>query len=468
MGEEIEAVHFNHHDFRRFEARLREETEELERWFSERRFARDRYVAGFELEAWLNDSDFAPAPVNDPFLARVRDPRVVPELARFNVEVNGPARSLRGRALGELHRNLAEIWGRCTEAAADLGAAMLMIGIHPAVDHSSLTLANMTAHHRYRALNEQIMRLRRGRPLVLGIRGREDIRLEHRDLTFEAAATSFQIHLQVPQEQAVRFYNASLILSAPLVAAAANSPYLFGRDLWDETRIPLFEQSVSVSPRRVTLGEGYVEDSLFECFRENLLKHPVLLPEEMEDPLENLHHLRLHNGTIWRWTRPLIGFDEERRPHLRLEQRVVPAGPTLVDSIANAALYYGMVFRLATGEVSPEGLLSFDHARSNLYSAAREGLGASLRWLGGGHRPVRDLILEELLPLAREGLDGLGVDREDSGFYLGVMEERVRSGLNGAAWQRAYIQRHGREFHGMLSAYHRHQQRDVPVHTWEV
>lgn len=468
MGEEIQAVHFSHHDFKRHRALLRAETEELEKWFLEDRFDGERYVAGFELEAWLNDRALSPAPLIAPFLERLKDPHVVPELAQFNVEINAPARPLSGGALRELQGDLSRIWRRCTETADSIDALMLMIGTHPTVKHSSLTLANMTAHHRYRALNEQVMRLRRGRSLVLDIRGREDLQLAHHDLTFEAAATSFQIHLQVPRRLAVRFYNASVIAAAPLVAAAANSPFLFGKDLWDETRIPLFEQSVAVDPRRVTLGSGYLKESVMECFQENLKSYPVLLPEIMEEPLENLHHLRLHNGTIWRWVRPLIGFDDDGRPHLRIEQRVVPAGPSIVDSVSNAAFYYGMAVGLAEAAEPPESLLSFRDAGSNLYAAARDGLGAVIRWPGGEDRGAPKLILEELLPLAREGLDMLGVDGSDAEFYLGVIGERVGRGMNGASWQREYLRKHRCSLAEMTAAYHRLQQLDKPVHSWEV
>jgi hypothetical protein len=468
MGEEIRAVHFSHHDFRKHRALLRAETEELEKWFLEDRFDEERYAAGFELEAWLNDSSLSPAPLIDTFLKRLKDPHVVPELAQFNVEVNAPARPLGGGALGALRDDLSRIWRHCTETADSIGARMLMIGTHPTVEHTSLTLENMTAHHRYRALNEQVMRLRRGRSLVLDIRGREDLLLAHRDLTFEAAATSFQIHLQVPRKLAVRLYNASIIAAAPLVAAAANSPFLFGKDLWDETRIPLFEQSVAVDPRRVTLGSGYLRESVMECFRENLTSYPVLLPEIMEEPLENLHHLRLHNGTVWRWVRPLIGFDDDGRPHLRIEQRVVPAGPSIIDSVSNAAFYYGMAVGLIGEGEPPEDLISFGEAGSNFYAAAREGLGAVIRWPGREARRADGLIMEELLPLAREGLDRVGVDRSDAELYLGVIAERVATGMNGAAWQREYVRKHRCGLAEMTAAYHRLQQLDKPVHSWDV
>jgi len=468
MGEEIVREHFRASDFRRFEKRLAAETAELERWFAEGRFAEKDYVVGFELEAWLTDRDLAPAPINGAFLEAIGDPAVVPELAQFNVELNCPQRHLRDDALSALHEDLSALWQKCRSVAAGLDARLLMIGTHPLAEESALTLENMTGHHRYRALNEQVMRLRRGNPLALSIEGIEGLHIDHRDLTFESAATSFQIHLQVPEPRAARSFNAALAISGPMVAAAANSPYLFGKDLWDETRIPLFEQAVNLRPERVTFGRGLVNCSLFEIFEENLRDHPVLLPELMEDDMESMHHLRLHNGTIWRWNRPLIGFDEDGIPHLRIEHRAVPAGPSAADCIANTALCAGLMSDLASEEMPPELVLPFDTLRDNFYRAARSGLGARMKWMRGKTCTARDLLLEELVPRARRGLEGLGVTTKDIGTYLGIIEERVGSGQNGAAWQRKRFRRIGGDFGMLVADYYSNQERDAPVHTWEV
>jgi len=223
------------------------------------------------------------------------------------------------------------------------------IGILPTVRNHELSLPNMSPLRRYRALNEQVLRLRNGRPLRLDIQGRESIEAVHNNLMFEAAATSLQIHLQVAPAHAVRYYNAAKVLSGPMVAACANSPYLCGRDLWDETRIPLFEQAVALTGNgtggtweRVTFGKHYVKDSLMECFKCNLEHYDVLLPRIVDEPPERLTHLRLHNGTIWRWNRPLIGWNDQGAPHLRIEHRVVSAPTSVVDAIANVALFFGL------------------------------------------------------------------------------------------------------------------------------
>ncbi len=474
MGEEIRQSRFREDDHARFRQRLEAETAALARWFAEDRFADTEPVAGFELEAWLLDEHLRPAPRNAEFLARLDDPMASPELASFNFEVNGTPQPLHDHALSAMHGELARTWQRCRSAAEALGCRIAMIGILPTAQNEDFTLANMSQMARYRALNREVVRLRRGRPLVLDITGVEHLRVTHRDVMLESAATSFQIHLQLDPAQAVRIYNASVIASAPMVAIAANSPFLFGKDLWDETRIPVFEQSVAVGGyegarfgpiRRVTFGSGYVRRSLMELFEENLQHYPVLLPEDFgEDP--QLHHLRLHNGTIWRWNRPLVGFDAAGRPHLRIEHRVVPAGPSIIDAMANAAFYYGLVTSLAGEAVPPESRLPFNQARDNFYSAARHGLRAAIRWQDDRTHAMPDLIRDALLPLARAGLEQLGVAVDDREQLLAIIAERNATGQNGAAWQRAWVARHGRDMTALTAAYLERQESGEPVHLW--
>jgi hypothetical protein len=282
--------------------------------------------------------------------------------------------------------------------------------------------------------------------------------------------------MQIPPEMAVRAYNASLIASAPLVAVSANSPYLFGKDLWAETRIPLFEQAVEAGGyekdahgpmRRVTFGSGYVRQSLMECFQENLDHFPVLLPTHFDSPPEEMEHLRLHNGTLWRWNRPLIGF-ENGKPFLRLEQRVVPAGPTIVDAFANSAFYYGLTYSLCNMEIPPESILDFATARDNFYRSAQLGLDAHTVWLEGQKHPAQTLLMKTLLPMAHEGLIRLGVDSGEISRYLGIIENRVKTARNGAAWQRAYVAKYGHDMNALLDVYMQQQQTGIPVHEWDI
>ncbi|MFN2309938.1 MAG: glutamate-cysteine ligase family protein [Gammaproteobacteria bacterium] len=477
MGQEIEQTRFSAADSAAFAERLRAETALLQDYFRDAAFSTRDRVGGFELEAWLIDAAGRPAPINAAFLERLDDPLVVPELARFNVELNTPPQPLHGDALSRMHASLAATEARCQQTAAEFGASLLSIGILPTLQGADLNPGSMSDLKRYRALNEQVLRQRQGQPLVLEIHGREHLKTVHQDVMLEAATTSFQIHLKVAPETAAEAYNLAQILSAPLVAIGANSPYLFGHDLWDETRIPVFEQAVAVGGfaaashgplRRVGFGTGYVRESLFECFQENLEHFPVLLPMCSAAPPERFEHLRLHNGTLWRWNRPLIGFDDDGTPHLRIEHRVLPAGPTLEDAIANAALFFGLMQFLGSAGVASSLRLPFPVARDNFYAAARDGLEARIQWLNGRHGEVRPLILDELLPMAQRGLEQLELDRADIARFLGVIRGRAEHACTGAAWQRAYVARHGPDWAGLTLAYRERQASGLPVHEWSL
>ncbi len=472
MGQEIGESHFQPADFAEFDRRLRAETALLDSLVADGGLSRSPPMGGFELEAWLVDAAGRPAGVNERYLARLADPLVVPELATFNVELNGPPVELQGQPLTRLHGSLHELWQRCDQVAGDLGCRLAMIGILPTARESDFTLSQMSGLQRYRALNEQLLRLRRDIPLQIDIKGVDHLHAIHQDVMLEAAATSFQIHIKVDALRAGRYYNASKILSGPMVALAANSPYLFGHDLWAETRVPLFEQAVAVAgsklAQRVTYGLGYVADSIMECYAANMERFPVLLPHLMDEPPERLAHLRLHNGTIWRWNRPLVGFDDDGTPHLRLEHRVVPAGPTALDSIANAALYFGAVHALAGRTIPPEHELPFAAARRNFYNGAQYGLGATLEWVGGAELPMDRFCADVLIPLAHTGLVDLGVAESEAAEWLGVLRERIETGINGATWQRRFVAAHGADMADLVQAYLEHQASDRPVHFWPV
>ena len=474
MGEEIAKGHFQKQDFREFQDRLQQETALLRTWFDEGVFDGGHLTGGFEIEAWLIDRAFDPAPVNQAFLEMLDNPMVVPELSAFNVELNTTPRLMTGSSLARMQLELEQTWALCRQTADKLDADLLMIGILPTVHEELLALNNMSMLTRYRALNEQILRLRKGEAIELDISGRELLNTKHQDVMLEAAATSFQIHLKVPPELARRYYNASIILSAPMVAISANSPYLFGKDLWDETRIPLFEQAVSVASARtrqadrVTFGKSFINQTLMECFDDNLAAYAVLLPELMNSDVSRLNHLRLHNGTIWRWNRPLIGFNDDGTPHLRIEHRVVPAGPSAIDTIANAAFYYGLVHAMAQAEKEAENLISFETARSNFYAAAKNSLNANITWLDNNSMPIHSVLVDILLPMAREGLQMQDFSADDIERYLGVIEGRLHARCNGAAWQRSWVAINGNDMHGLTRAYAKCQQTGEPVHEWKI
>ena len=477
MGEEIQHPAFSADDFAKFRRMLDDESRLLRQWFDEEAFENTHPVAGSELEVWLVDEKGDPAPRNVECLNELDSALVSPELSRFNIELNLDAMPLRGRVLTAMRDDMQARWKTLAEVAGHYGARCVCIGILPTARRDKLTLGYMSPMNRYYALNEQIFAQREGRPMEVDIAGRDHLRLEHSSVMLESAATSFQIHIQTPQSQAARYINASMIVSAPLVAVSANSPYLFGRDLWSETRVPVFEQAVCAEAlrgasgheplKRVTFGSGYARQSLWEFFEENLNDYPVLLPQLSSKVLRDLAHLRLQNGTIWRWNRPLIGFNESGVPHLRIEQRVAAAGPTIGDMIANAAFYYGVVESLAHAERPPEECVTFTVAREDFYRAAKSGLAAKARWLDGKEYPMKELILDHLLEMASQGLARLGLDDKDARKWLRVIERRTRKEQTGSDWQRWYVRHHGDNMHGLLQAYYERQESDKPVHEWD-
>ncbi len=264
-----------------------------------------------------------------------------------------------------------------------------------------------------------------------------------------------------------------MLASAPLLAASVNAPFLFGRSLWQETRIPLFEQSIALFDRtgrdgRVSFGNGYVQSSLFELFVQNRDVYPVLLPILFDDSPSALRHMRLHNGTIWRWNRPLAGFEDDSTPHLRIEHRTMPAGPTIVDMIANAAAYFGVVLDIADNPDLGADSLPFERAMHSFYEAARHGLDARIDWPRIGRVPARSLLLDHVLPAARRGLQAFCVSEADIDFFLGVLEARVANGQTGAKWQIEALERYGGNFHEMMSVYCERQRSGAPVHQWDL
>lgn len=465
MGEEIGATGFTGADKARFAERLARETDVARALFAGEKFSRAGHMIGFEIETWILDHNYFPASINQQLLEALDNPLVVPELSRFNLELNCDPLPLQGDVVGRAHDALAEVWAACNAVAHRLDANLVLIGTLPTIRDDDLTLANMSPLNRYYALNSEVLRLRGGRPLRVDILGRDHLVSEHRDVMLEAATTSFQVHLKAPADLAHRYYNASIAASGPILAACGNAPFLFGKSLWEETRIPLFEQAVDVpGPARVSMGSGYAR-SLLDVFEENLRDYDALLPIGFDDAPEAMRHLRLHNGVIWRWNRPLIGFDDDGAPHLRIEHRILPAGPSFVDMMANAALYIGLARTLALGSEDGTIGLSFEDALRNFYAAARFGLDAVLDWPSVGEMAADRLLLERIIPAAREGLADFGA--ADPRGYLDVLEARVRTRQTGAAWQRKALAACGGDLYALMAAYCEAQRSGAPVHEWE-
>ncbi|MDP9846656.1 glutamate-cysteine ligase family protein [Streptosporangium lutulentum] len=452
----------------------------------ESRFEEDRPKAGLEIELNLVDERGEPAMKNAEVLAAIAEPDWATELGQFNVEINVMPESLEGDGATRLEKLVRDRLNHAEERAHTVGGHMLMIGILPTLREDDVHEGTLSANPRYKLLNEQIFAAR-GEDLHLSIEGDETLDTFADSITPEAACTSVQLHLQVGPEAFAAHWNAAQVIAGPQVAVAANSPFLFGRRLWQETRIPLFEQATDTRPvelktqgvrPRVWFGERWIT-SVFDLFEENSRYFPALLPLcDAGDPQEQLERgvtpelgeLTLHNGTVYRWNRPVYAV-VNGIPHLRVENRVLPAGPSVVDVIADAAFYYGLMRVLPHAERPEWTRMSFVAAEENLHSAARHGLDARLYWPGLGVVPAAELILRRLLPLAHEGLDLWRMDPEVRDRLLGIIERRCVTGTNGASWQSDALNamdtldRH-EALRRMTLRYIEHMHTNQPVHTW--
>jgi CBS domain-containing protein len=446
---------------------------------------------GAEQEMFLVDETLSVAPVATDVLATANDPRLTTELAKFNLEANLSPQVFGGTCLSELERELNEVIEVARKAAAVHHAKIVLTGILPTLRKPDLAMDNMTPLPRYFALNRAMQRMRGGQDFSVLIKGKDELELTHDNVMLEAANTSFQVHFQVDAREFARLYNIAQVVTAPVLAAAVNSPVLMGKRLWNETRVALFHHSVdtrndahkarSARPR-VGFGDRWVEDSVLEIFREDIARFRVVLSTALdEDPMESLRAgkapelkaLRLHNGTVYRWNRACYGI-VDNVPHLRIENRALPSGPSVVDEVGNAAVFFGLMSALAEDIPDIRKEMDFDDAKHNFFSAARYGLDARLTWLDGKAHEAPALLLDTLLPLARSGLSARGIDSADIDRYLGVVEQRVRRQMTGAQWAIQSLAampgdgpRDARS-RALTNAMLEHQTAGDPVYTWEL
>jgi gamma-glutamyl:cysteine ligase YbdK (ATP-grasp superfamily) len=489
MGRDIQAIKISGEDRRKYRDKVRRSLEVLARMLRERMFEANSSQTGLEIELNLVDSRGAPSMRNADVLEAIADPAWATELGQFNIEINVPPRQLDGDALADLEQEVRASLNAADARARGIGSRLVMVGILPTLQKPDVHEGTLSANARYRMMNEQIFAAR-GEDMRIAIDGAEHL-LTHADsITPEAACTSVQLHLQVSPDAFASYWNAAQAIAGVQVALAANSPFLFGKQLWHETRITLFEQATDTRPDelkqqgvrpRVWFGERWIT-SVFDLFEENLRYFPALLPIcDDEDPLAaldrgacpQLAEMTLHNGTIHRWNRPV--YDAAAgTPHLRVENRVLPAGPSVADVMANAAFYYGLVRALAEAQRPVWTQMSFATAAENLHAAARHGMDAQLYWPGFGEAPAAELVLRRLLPLAREGLGRWHVSPVHADRLLGIIEQRCVTGQTGAAWQIAKVaaltQRSGADrpeaLRLMTQRYIEHMHSNEPVHTW--
>lgn len=490
MGEDVTATTFTLEDTMKYRQKLRRCLDVFRLMLDDLAFDADSLKTGLEIEVNIVDAQAQPAMRNAEILNAFANPTFQRELGRFNLEINVPPRLIDGDGLLGYEHFLRTSLTLADEFAHHVDASLVLIGILPTLTEAHTVLANLSPVPRYLVLNREIIEARGG-GIDIEIAGQERLAVRMDSIGPEAACTSAQFHIQVPADRFANYWNASQALAGPQVAVGANSPFVFGRRLWDETRIALFEQAADTRSEelrtqgvrpRVWFGDRWI-NSISELFEENLRYFPPLLPLlDDEDPVEVLRNggvprlaeLRLHNGTVYRWNRPVYDI-MNGRPHLRVENRILPAGPTVADMLANAAFYFGLTRYLAEDEDPVWKHMNFNAAHQNFRRCAVGGLGTTVWWPGRDELSVADLIRDELLPKAADGLDRFGTDPAVRDRLLGMIEGRCATGRTGAVWQSdtvAALERRGlsrREaLTEMLRQYMAHMLTNEPVHTWPI
>lgn len=488
MGEEVVAQEFSRADRTRHREKVRRCLDVFARMLREEQFHTDDPMTGLEIELNLVDESGDPALKNAEVLSNIADVDFQTELGQFNIEINVPPRHLRDGGLTAYEENLRISLNDAETKSAAVGAHMVMIGILPTLSEGHMGPSSLSSNPRYQLLSDQILAAR-GEDITIDIAGVERLRATADSIVPEAACTSTQLHVQTTPDEFADYWNASQAMAAVQLAVGANSPYLLGKELWRETRVPLFEQATDTRSEelkvqgvrpRVWFGERWV-NSVFDLFEENVRYFPALLPvTEDEDPLAVLEsggvpkmaELRLHNGTIYRWNRPVYDV-AGGVPHLRVENRLLAAGPTVLDTMANAAFYFGLVRSLAHAERPLWSQMSFSAAEENFQAAARLGIEAQVYWPGVGQVSATELVLRRLLPLAHEGLADWGVSSAEADRFLGVIEQRCLLGINGAEWFAGRCHTHERSLdrpdalRRTLVDYRELMHSNEPVHAWE-
>ena len=407
---------------------------------------------GAEQELFLVNHSYQPAPGALKLLERLADNHFTTELGLFNLEINADPQPLAGGGLRAMEQQLATLFDKVRSKAKEIDLLPVMAGILPTIGKTDLGLENMVPSPRYQTLN-RVMNAARGEAFDFSIRGIDELVVKHDSVMVESCNASFQVHLQLKEpEKFAHYYNLAQLLLAPVLAAGTNSPVLFGRRLWAETRIALFEQACDIrtpglhlrdEQGRVSFGRGWLQGSAADLYRENIARFRALVGTDVdEDPVSvlaegrspGLKALALHNGTIYRWNRACYGISENGKPHLRIELRVLPSGPTIADEMANAAMWLGLMMEFGETIADIPQRMLFEHAQTNLYAAAREGLGARFTWFDGEEVYAGELIEKRLLPLAHKGLLRGGVTPKDADRYIDILTKRVASQQTGSRW----------------------------------
>ncbi len=486
MGVEIDQDEFDVNDYHQFQKRLEQQLFSLKEAINSPNFGDTPRSIGAELELYIIDKYGKPLAKNEQLLHLAKNPQLTPELNLYNLEYNTPPYLIKNHPFQALESNISNTLRSLSEQAKKIEGRIVPIGILPTLTPSDFGPHCMTQRKRYHALVSQLIR-ERGSDFEININGKSPLKFELGDITLEGANTSFQIHHQILPANYCDTYNALQLMTPLAIAVGANSPTLFGHYLWDETRIPLFKQSIDTrhldryewnSPARVSFGHGWLREGAYELFSESVHLYSPILPictaKNDKFPPE-LFELQLHQGTVWLWNRPV--YSPLGNGHLRVEMRALPSGPTAIDMIANAAFLIGLAegYREKINELLPA--IPFQTAEYNFYRSAQYSLDANLIWpkvgLGYKQRNIVDII-EENLPVAKQGLSNLGIESSEANYYLSTIQKRLSNKQNGAIWQKNILKKFNdrltmeESLHKMLEIFIDNSQQNIPVAEWKI
>lgn len=492
MGKEISDANYSDRSIQRFQKRLQTDLDVLAQLLAKPRFGQGARTFGAELELYIVNSQGRPVGRNTEILEQVDDPLVTLELNRYNLEYNLEPTRIKGQPFSSMEAQIRDALAKLEGAAADYDAHIVPIGILPTLKRRDFGPSNMTDLQRYHCLTQRLSDLR-GKLFSIKINGEEPVELRSRDLTLEGANTSLQLHYRVEPKHYARTFNAAQLATPIALGVACNSPFMIGRRLWHETRIPLFKHAIdgytrdlrdAHLPSRVDLGNGWVREGIHELFAENVYLHPALLPIcSKENPqsvfdagdIPELFQLQLHQGTVWPWNRAI--YDPADGGHLRIELRALPAGPTACDMMANAAFLLGLTEGFTEDIERYVSAMPYQTLVYNFYRAAQDGLGAKLFWPSkqgwGFDELTPGELTQRLMPLAEQGLSQAGVDSSDRDYYLAIIEERVAANTSGASWQLRQFQRLHKSnkrhiaLSRMMQHYMENSRENRPVAQWK-
>ncbi|MCB0549232.1 MAG: CBS domain-containing protein, partial [Phaeodactylibacter sp.] len=494
MGEQKVSLVKDEMAMQQFVKKLLRDVQALEYMLENDWFESDIARIGAEQEMCIvNAKTFKPATIAMEALETMKDYEwVETELAKFNLETNLTPRIFEGNCLSLLEEENNDKLNKIREKLALLNSKLILTGILPTLRKYDLEMENLTPKKRYYALMEAINSQLIGSAYELRLSGIDELLVKHDSPLLEACNTSFQVHLQVSPAEFVCMYNIAQALAAPVMAIAANSPIVFGKRLWHESRIALFQQALDIrtthdhmrerSPR-VSFGTGWLDQSIMEIYKEDIARFRVLLSADVDEDsikmveqgkVPKLRALQVHNSTVYRWNRPCYGISESGKPHLRIENRVLPSGPTVVDEVANAAFWLGAMMGMKKHCKDIRKQLSWEDVRDNFSKAAKFGIDSTFNWFKDKKASPTDLILQELLPIAREGLESQKVSPKDIDHYLGVIEERAKKHMNGARWQLRAFTKLTKEvtrdeaLSVLTAAIVENQEKNQPVHKWKL